>query len=242
MSGTIIGQVVTGPHARPVAGAAVMLHGPPPAGGVLCLRTREDGAFVASRLAVGLWRLAVAGAAPQRVQVLARTATPVVLEVPTVNRDGHAPFAEPMPDSAMEPWPGDEPKDLQDGADGTLLDVASRGPAPAPPPGVACGQSRRPSRGSVIGWVLEAGSHQPAVGATISCHSSGGSAPDIAPMTDARGRFELEGLSEGLWIMRAHAEDGATGESVVAVRAGLRSQLVIELDAPGGPDALTGLL
>ncbi|MCM0608306.1 MAG: hypothetical protein KA711_04830 [Ideonella sp. WA131b] len=42
--------------------------------------------------------------------------------------------------------------------------------------------------------------------------------------------------------MRAHAEDGATGESVVAVRAGLRSQFVIELDAPGGPDALTGLL
>jgi len=269
MNGSILGQVVTGPDAQPVGGAAVTLQGPPPRHDVRSLRSRADGAFTARHLAPGLWRLSVDGTPPVQVEVLDWAATPVRLQLPTPQRRSldiaQAPSPEPALDHGPEPWrerpltqhahaeawqDGDEGQGLPC-ADPAATDLAAtddwmvqqatqRQPHPGqhPPP------PQRPSRrqGSVQGWVREAGSGTPAAWATISCHSSSGSAPDLAPLSDAQGFFAIDGLSEGLWILRAHAESGATGESVVAVRAGQRSQLTIELDAPGGPDSLSGAL
>ena len=252
MNGTILGQVVSQANCGPVAGAKVLIRGPSPAGKGLSLNTRSDGAFVARGLLPGLWEVATQGAARVTVDVLARATTPVMLEV----REGSS--SAPEPDLAPWQWPAmaagsptgaaAEP-DLyleRPGAAGTDTGSCLGGPEPGswaptePTPADAVFFPQRP--GAAVGWVRDSRRGQYVANATITCFSSQGSAPDIAPVTDAAGRFFLDGLSEGLWIVRALAQDGRVGESVLAIRAGLRSQFDIELDAPGGPDSVTGLL
>lgn len=226
-NGTILGQVVVGPEAQPVAGALVTLQGPPPRGVMYSVRSRNDGAFAVHHLAPGRWRVATAGTAPMQVEVIDWAATQVVLALARSGTDTGVPLVVPMIDIWREPNPEST---WQDASPGCMPDI------------VPDAASRRLGRGAVLGWVRDARSQAPVADATISCHSSGGSAPDIAPVTDADGRFAIDGLSEGLWILRARAPGGAVGESVVSVRAELRSQLLIELEVPIGPDSLAGML
>lgn len=248
MNGTILGQVVMGAARRPVPGAKVVLRGPLPGGAVLSLQTRSDGAFVARDLVPGQWEVAAAGAARVVVDVLARATTPVMLELqsgaPAQLAPDLATWQAPAlpagtvaePDIYLE-RPGDQSMDTVSCDAGQDLIAAS---SDWPEPAQGAFQLRR--SGAAVGLVRDVRQGRSVANATITCFSSHGSAPDIAPISDAAGRFYLDGLSEGLWIIRAVAEDGRAGESVLAVRAGMRSHVEIELDAPGGPDSITGLL
>lgn len=84
-------------------------------------------------------------------------------------------------------------------------------------------------RGGVRGRVVFADDGTPVADAAILIVNGWGSSPDIAPLSSPQGCFTLDRLEPGLWIVRAMAPDGTTGEGVVAVRAGAISDVVIEL-------------
>ena len=92
------------------------------------------------------------------------------------------------------------------------------------------------TRGSVRGRVISASDGAPVADATVTVINSSGSLPDIAPLSNARGEFALDGLTAGLWIFRAVSPDGAVGEGVVAVRANRTSDLVIEIQRQHAKD------
>jgi uncharacterized GH25 family protein len=76
---------------------------------------------------------------------------------------------------------------------------------------------QRVSTGRVQGRVVYVGNEAPVDGATISIVQGAGSAPDIAPLTDASGRFALDGLPPGAWVLRALGPGGAEGRAEVRV-------------------------
>jgi hypothetical protein len=53
-------------------------------------------------------------------------------------------------------------------------------------------------------------------------------------MTDRAGRFVLDGLVEGEWVLRALAPDGAVGEGTAHVSAGHAAEVTIEVWGGGG--------
>jgi hypothetical protein len=83
--------------------------------------------------------------------------------------------------------------------------------------------------GSARGRVLRGQNGRPVTDATITIVRGAGPAPDIGPMTDRAGRFVLDGLVEGEWVLRAHAPDGAVGEGTVHVSAGHAAEVTIEV-------------
>lgn len=83
--------------------------------------------------------------------------------------------------------------------------------------------------GSVHGRVERAASGAPVADATISVVRGAGSAPDIAPLTDAQGRFALDGLPAGEWLLAALGPEGETGEVTVHVSAGAVTNTVIKI-------------
>lgn len=85
--------------------------------------------------------------------------------------------------------------------------------------------------GSIRGQVLDSKDGTPIQDAAIVIVQSAGNAPDIAPVTDERGTFSLEGLPRGRWTLRAIGPDGETGEATVFVRDGAESNLVIQMGA-----------
>jgi hypothetical protein len=97
----------------------------------------------------------------------------------------------------------------------------------------ACGGSRgggqRMPTGGVQGRVVYAGDGAPVDGATIGIVRGAGPAPDIAPLTDASGRFALDGLPPGAWVLSAIGPDGAEGSAEVRVTGNSIADVVIRI-------------
>lgn len=83
--------------------------------------------------------------------------------------------------------------------------------------------------GSVRGRVVRANNGMPLRDVTIIVVRSAGPAPDIAPLTDGAGRFALEGLREGEWLLRALGPGGETGEATVQMSAGSVTDTIIKV-------------
>lgn len=81
--------------------------------------------------------------------------------------------------------------------------------------------------GSVQGRVVQKGSGAAVDGATIVVVRGAGPLPDIAPMTDSDGRFSLDGLAAGEWVLDAYGTSGEKGQGHASVQAGAVAQLVI---------------
>lgn len=71
--------------------------------------------------------------------------------------------------------------------------------------------------GSVDGYVVSAATGLPVADATITIVSGPGAAADIAPLTNAKGRFRLDALAPGEWTLQALGPAGETGSTTVRV-------------------------
>ena len=84
--------------------------------------------------------------------------------------------------------------------------------------------------GGVRGRVVRASDGAPLPERTVVVVRGAGPAPDIAPLTDASGRFALDGLPAGEWVLRAIGPAGETGETTLRVAADRVTETVIEVD------------
>ncbi len=73
--------------------------------------------------------------------------------------------------------------------------------------------------GSIAGKVVAVTTGYPIENASVMVLHGAGSAPDIAPLTNAQGRFSLEGLAAGEWRLRVFAPSGQTATPRIEVRA-----------------------
>jgi uncharacterized GH25 family protein len=72
---------------------------------------------------------------------------------------------------------------------------------------------------SIRGRVISARNGYAIEDASVMLLSGPGSAPDIAPLTNANGEFSFHGLAAGPWTLRAIAPDGASKQLRVDVRS-----------------------
>ena len=71
--------------------------------------------------------------------------------------------------------------------------------------------------GSVRGRVLRLEDNTPLSDVAITIIRGPGSAPDLSALTNEAGWFELDGLSEGTWVIGALSPDGESGTASVYV-------------------------
>ena len=71
--------------------------------------------------------------------------------------------------------------------------------------------------GRIEGHVIQAQTERPVENATITVVRGPGPLPDIAPLTDSTGWFELVGLLPGMWVLLARSPDDETSEMTVQV-------------------------
>lgn len=90
-------------------------------------------------------------------------------------------------------------------------------------------RTERGMRGSVRGRVVRMDNGEPVADATITVVSGAGPAPDIAPLTNDAGVFNLDGLPAGEWVLRAIGPDGETGEATAQVSAGSVADMIIRI-------------
>jgi hypothetical protein len=95
----------------------------------------------------------------------------------------------------------------------------------AGPPPVGGGPA---GRGGVRGEVVDPAG-RPVSDAAITVLRASGNFPDIAPLTDAEGRFALDDLPAGEWVFQALAPDGRIGEAAVNIPPGQLAVLTIRL-------------
>jgi Carboxypeptidase regulatory-like domain len=94
------------------------------------------------------------------------------------------------------------------------------------------GKGERNMPGSVRGRVERADNRTPVPDVAISVVSGAGPAPDIAPLTNADGRFALDGLPAGEWVLQGVGPYGETGTVTIQVQAGAVAEAVITLSSP----------
>jgi hypothetical protein len=87
--------------------------------------------------------------------------------------------------------------------------------------------------GGVIGQVIDSDTGSPVADASVTVVSGPAGAPDIAALSDAKGRFSLPSLSPGRWVLRAMAPGGAVGEGVVVVEIE-HSEIILKVSSRGG--------
>jgi hypothetical protein len=80
--------------------------------------------------------------------------------------------------------------------------------------------------------VVRTDTSTPLSNATITVVQGAGPAPDIAPLTDDEGRFALDGLPAGEWVLRATGVAGETGDVSVRVAHGSIADVVIRVGPP----------
>jgi len=91
----------------------------------------------------------------------------------------------------------------------------------------------RMEHGSLDGYVVRAATGLPVADATITVVSGTGALPDIAPLTNERGRFRMDGLPPGDWRLHALAPDGEAGEASVRVLSGAVVEVSIVVGGRG---------
>jgi len=84
-------------------------------------------------------------------------------------------------------------------------------------------------KGNVLGRVIRWDDGSPLADATITVVRGAGPAPDIAPMTDKAGRFAMDELPAGDWLLRAIGPDGELGETTIRVSAGATAKVTISV-------------
>lgn len=179
--------------------------------------------------------------------VRADTGQPVVAAITVVRGPGPSPDPAPLTDedgwftmSGLEsgPWllralgPGGESGEaavrvLDDALSDMTIEV-EEAPQETPRP-QRRGRTNKTGRrmtGSIHGRVERRGS-RPVRDAAITIVRGAGSAPDIAPLTNEEGRFMLDGLPPGEWVLRAVAPGGEAGEGTVRVSADAVADLTI---------------
>ncbi|WP_404379653.1 hypothetical protein [Caenispirillum salinarum] len=234
MNGGLCGQVVLAEALSPLEGAKVTLlrddgapFDPDDSGAVvdvlgfpprIAAITDAIGGFCFDGLRPGPWLLRVFGGdgrelALRHLVVHDNALTQMTLEVsgggkalpdPLIEvepKPEPAPSGEPAPDIAPEP-PIDPPRQAADRGTGRLL-------------------------GHVV-WSDGSGA---VADAAVTVAQAAGPAPDIAPLTDADGRFLLTALPSGHWVLQAMAPDGRTGRAHAAVRADETTEVVIRVAA-----------
>jgi hypothetical protein len=92
-------------------------------------------------------------------------------------------------------------------------------------------RTERGMRGSVRGRVVRVDNGEPVPDAAITVVRGAGSAPDIAPLTNDAGVFNLDGLPPGEWVLRAIGPDGETGEATAQVSAGSVANIIVRIGA-----------
>jgi uncharacterized GH25 family protein len=97
--------------------------------------------------------------------------------------------------------------------------------------GSACRGDTRERRlpGSVHGRVVRADSGEAVEDAMITVVRGAGPAPDMAPVTDAAGRFVFNGLPPGDWVLRALSPTGEIGEASVRVSSDSAAEVTIRI-------------
>jgi hypothetical protein len=241
MRGSIGGWVVRDGDGSAVAGATgTVVHGE----GTLpdlALETNREGWFAIDGLAAGNWVLRVfgpnGGTGVATVPVFENAVSDV-----TIRLDG------------LRRWLTATLSGIKDGSSdvasaGAFADVAS-GPSRGQIDGERAGSTaedemtanapRRNMRaiertesnraGSVQGRVVRASSGAPVPDATVGFVRGSGPAPDMAPLTDALGRFVIDGLTPGSWLLRALGPEGEEGEAEVRVYDYAPAHVVIELE------------
>jgi uncharacterized GH25 family protein len=83
--------------------------------------------------------------------------------------------------------------------------------------------------GSVRGRVVRADSGEAVEDAMITVVRGAGPAPDMAPVTDAAGRFVFNGLPPGDWVLRALSLTGEIGEAAVRVSSNSAAEVTINV-------------
>lgn len=92
--------------------------------------------------------------------------------------------------------------------------------------------SLRPAEGAIAGGVADADSGQPVGGATVTAN-------DVEVVTEGDGRYQLEGLDPGCYLVTAASDSFEQAVQVVAVIAGRTASADFAL-APLPPDVIVG--
>ncbi|MCA1563085.1 MAG: carboxypeptidase-like regulatory domain-containing protein [Acidobacteria bacterium] len=92
-------------------------------------------------------------------------------------------------------------------------------------------RTERGMRGSVRGRVVRMDNGEPVADATITVVRGAGPAPDIAPLTNDAGVFNLDGLPAGEWVLRAIGPDGETGDATAQVSVGSVANIIVRIGA-----------
>lgn len=113
----------------------------------------------------------------------------------------------------------------------TSIEVNSLGPQEAETPGPqdVCDVPQPALPGGVTGQVLDGRTGRPVEDAAITIVRAAGPFPDIAPLTDANGRFALGDLPTGSWGVQALGPDGRIGGVDVTVPSGRTVDVRIHL-------------
>jgi hypothetical protein len=219
MLGSVNGNVMRAYDRRPIAGATItVVQGAGPVPDIAPV-TDEDGYFALDGLPTGEWVLRAVGPSGGEGEAAVPVFENAVSEV-TILLDG------------VHRWVADALIGVTDGS----IDVAStsahstlatEGPRRAK--GSQASSTGNAPPGSLRGRVLLAGSGTPLSDATVSVVRGPGSAPDIAPITDAAGRFSFDGLTPGRWVLRALGPNGETGEAQVRVYDNESADMIIEV-------------
>lgn len=125
-----------------------------------------------------------------------------------------------------------------DAASEVTIEIAG---LPRAPRGGVPGPANDPEKsmfGTVRGRVVRADGRATLEDAAITVVRGPGPAPDISPITDGAGRFELDGLPPGEWLLRALGREGEVGEESVVVSAGAVTNTVIEVRPTAEQDRL----
>ena len=225
MRGSIYGYVVRVDPERPVAGAKVTLLGDlgsaPGATQDGVRSSNGAGWFTFDEVPAGMWRVVATGPAEGRGEARVSVFDNAITEV-TIGLNGlHRWRATTMN--------ADQVNDMQDlisDEDGEVRGT----PAQCGPSGTQAPAPRDPVRiGSVRGQVVRGTSGLPVPDATIGIIRGAGPAPDIAPMTNAEGRFAMDGLPWGVWTLSAMDRDGQRGQAKVRVWGNAAAEIVIQI-------------
>lgn len=228
MRGSIYGYVVRGDSEMPVGGAEVTIlkrAGPTAAAHrslPVVLSTSGSGWFTFDKVPEGTWLVRAVGPRGGRGNV----------EVPVFqNAISEATVAL----NGLQRWLADTLASVDHSADATPADTGNEfgnRPGASWSNDLAGSASREEPAmtGSVRGRVVRADTGLPVDNATIGILRGAGPAPDIAPLSDADGRFAMDGLPPGEWVIGAIDPDGRRGSVEFRIGKSAVADVVIEIE------------